>query len=168
MVTTSDLNKEVKISANEAYQDSLISDFSSPVFQNAFKQYFDEVDVKVSDWDGLFGEMNSEGGNYAFVRTADDGRIIGFIQFKPIEFTSWFFNETCGFIREFWISPEFRNQGHGSALISLAEDYFIKEGMQTSILTTDTAERFYLKHGYFKAFACKAKNQCDVFKKRLK
>ena len=31
--------------------------------------------------------------------------------------------------------------------------------MYTSILTTDTAEPFYLKHGYRKAAGCKAKNE---------
>lgn len=149
------------------FSDMLISDFSEPLFQTAFQTYFSELGITVRDWDGLFREMNDEGDNQAFVRTADDGSIIGFIQFKPIKFTSWFFEETCGFIREFWISNANRNAGHGSALLRLAESYFKEHGMYTSILTTDTAEHFYLKHGYRKAAGCKAKNEDEVFVKRL-
>ncbi len=148
--------------------DTLISDFSDPLFQNAFKQYFSEIDISVTDWDGLFKEMNDEGGNAAFVRTAEDGNMIGFIQFTPIKFTSWFFEETCGFIREFWIAGDFRNSGHGSELLAMAERYFCENELFTSILTTDTAARFYEKHGYVKAPGCKAKNRDDVFVKRLK
>lgn len=48
-----------------------------------------------------------------------------------------------------------------------AEDYFMERGMYTSILTTDTAERFYLRHGYQRAPGCHAKNNDTVFIKRL-
>ena len=149
------------------FSDVLISDFSDPLFQTAFQTYFSELGITVNDWDGLFREMNDEGDNQAVVRTAGDGSIIGFIQFKPTKFTSWFFEETCGFIREFWISNANRNAGHGSALLRIAESYFMEHGMYTSILTTDTAERFYLKHGYRKAPGCKAKNEDEVFVKYL-
>lgn len=150
-----------------AFSDVLISDFSDLLFQTAFKTYFSELGINVKDWDGLFREMNDEGDNQAFVRSVRDGSIVGFIQFKPTKFTSWFFEETCGFIREFWISNANRNAGHGAALLRLAEGYFKQHGMYTSILTTDTAERFYLKHGYQKAPGCKAKNQDEVFIKQL-
>lgn len=149
------------------FSDVLVSDFSAPLFQDAFKQYFAELDVHVTDWDGLFKEMNDEGGNSAFVRTAEDRKMIGFIQFRPTKFTSWFFEETYGFIREFWVASGFRGSGHGSALLHMAEKYFRENGIFTSILTTDTAERFYEKHGYLKAPGCKAKNKDDVFVKRL-
>ena len=80
------------------FSDMLISDFSEPLFQTAFQTYFSELGITVRDWDGLFREMNDEGDNQAFVRTA---------------------------------------------------------------------ERFYLKHGYRKAAGCKAKNEDEVFVKRL-
>lgn len=148
--------------------DELISDFSAILFQKAFQQYFSELGINVTDWEGLFKEMNDEGDNSAFVRVTEEGKIIGFIQFKPIKFTSYFFEETYGFIREFWIAEEYRNAGHGTALLRLAEKYFCGEGIFTSILTTDTAERFYERHGYIKTPGCKAKNQDDVFIKSLK
>lgn len=154
----------------EDHSDILISDFTDPVFQAAFRQYFVEMGIHVKDWDGLFREMNegNEGEkNAAYVRrTADD--VIGFIIFVSIRFTSWFFEETCGFIREFWVAEPFRSQGHGSSLIALAERHFLEQGICTSVLTTDTAERFYERHGYVKAPGCRAKNKDNVFVKRMK
>lgn len=156
---------------HEDHSDILVSDFSDAIFQEAFKLYFAEMEVVVKDWDGLFREMNErkeDEKNAAYVRKAADGSVIGFIQFIPIRFTSWFFEETCGFVREFWVASKFRGKGHGSGLITLVERYFLENGMCTSILTTDTAEGFYERHGYVKAPGCRAKNQSDVFVKRLK
>lgn len=147
--------------------DTLVTDFSDPLFQTAFRKYFAELGVSVSDWDGLFRQMNDEGGNSAYVRFDKRGEVIGFIQCRPIEFKSWFFEETCGFIREFWVAEKHRRSGHGSALIELAERGFVEHGIFTSILTTDTAEGFYLRHGYERARGCRAKNGDDVFVKRL-
>lgn len=148
--------------------DMLISDFSDPVFQNAFKKYFAELNIRLEDWDELFKEMNDEGGNLAFVRLAENKEVVGFVQFKPIVFSSWFFEETYGFIREFWVAEQYRKKRHGSELMALAEKYFFEQGIFSTILTTDTAEQFYLRHGYVKVPGCKAKNQDDVFVKRLK
>lgn len=150
-----------------AYSDALISDFSDPGFKAAFKVYFAELGIEVKDWDGLFREMNDEGGNRAWLRTAADGSVIGFLQFKQEKFTSWFFEETCGFIREFWIADLYRGQGHGTALLRLTEEHFKEQEMFTSILTTDTAERFYLQNGYQRAPGCKAKNGDMVYIKCL-
>lgn len=149
------------------YSDDIISDFTDPRFQKAFQQYFSELRIKVKDWDQLFQGMNEDGGNEAVVRTAENGNVIGFIQYKPIRFTSWFFEEVTGLIREFWVSEEYRNNGHGAALLQTAEERFREQGIRTIILTTDTAEHFYLHHGYQKAPACKAKNEDEVFIKHL-
>lgn len=150
------------------YSDVLLSDFLDPIFQNAFKQYFSELNVKVKDWDGLFKEMNDESGNLAFVRLDEYKAAIGFIQFKPIVFTSWFFEETYGFIRELWVAEKHRNRRHGSELLELTEKYLCDQGIYSSILTTDTTEHIYLKHGYVKVTGCKARNKDDVYVKRLK
>ena len=117
------------------YSDNLISDFSDSLFQAVFKQYFSELGLHIRDWDGLFREMNADGGNLAFVMTSDSGNVIGFIQFKLLKFT-------CGFIREFWVADEYRNQAHGSALLALAGEHFLKNGIYTRILTTDTISGF--------------------------
>lgn len=154
-------------SEHDGCTDALISDFSAPLFGEMFRQYFSELGITVKDWPGLFSEMNAEGDNLAFARTAQDGSPIGFIQFKPITFTSWFFEEPCGFIREFWIAETYRSAGHGSALLALAEKHFAEKGICMLILTTDTAEEFYRKHGYRKIPECKAKNHDAVMGKRL-
>ena len=152
------------------FTDTLITDFTAPAFQTAFRQYFAEIGIEVKDWDGLFREMNQgdEGQkNAAYVRMTEDGGVIGFIQFIPIRFSSWFFEGRCGFIREFWVAEQFRDQGHGSGLIALAERYFLEHGIGASILTTDTAGHFYERHGYGRAPECEAKNHDEVFVKRL-
>lgn len=149
------------------YTDALLREFSAPAFRTAFMRYFRELGMELRDWDGLFAEMDAEGGNAAFLRIAPDGAAVGFLQFKPITFTSWFFEETCGFIREFWVAPEARGAGHGSALLARAEGWFLENGIHTAILTTDTAAEFYGRHGYVRAPGCRAKNRDDVFVKRL-
>ena len=147
--------------------DILISDFSDPKFKDAFQIYFAELGIHVNNWDSLFQEMNEGGENRAWLRLSEDGDVVGFIQFIPIRFSSWFFEETRGFIREFWIRNEFRSQGHGTALLNLAESYFAEQEINTLILTTDTAPDFYRSRGYEKDEAISAKNKDDVFVKRI-
>ncbi len=153
--------------SSSAFSDTLLSDFTNAAFQKAFQRYFSELGIDVQDWDDLFRQMNEEGGNEAFVRIGSDGAIIGFIQYKPITLTSWFLEETRGFIREFWIDEAYRGQGHGAALLQLAEQRFKQQGICTIVLTTDTAERFYLQNGYRKAPACNAKNGYAVYRKEI-
>ena len=160
-----------QINMREDHADVPVTDFTDPVFQAAFRRYFAELGINVKDWDGLFQEMNrGDGGekNGAYVRMAADGGVIGFILFVPIRFTSWFFEETAGFIREFWVAEAFRGRGHGAELLALAERRFLERGICTSILTTDTARQFYERRGYVGAHGCRAKNQDEVFVKRLR
>ena len=37
-----------------------ITDFSNSIFQAAFKQYFQELGIIVSDWEDLFKQMNKD------------------------------------------------------------------------------------------------------------
>lgn len=146
----------------------LITDFKEACFQQAFQKYFKELGIQVNNWEGLFEEMNSEGDNKAYVRLTEENEIVGFIQFKLIKLTNWFFEERLGFVREFWIADQYRNDGHGSALLDLAEEYFVENGIFKSILTTDTAEKFYLNRGYQKDLSYKALNEDFVYIKELK
>ena len=160
-----------QLNPSQAYTDFLISDFLDPRFQRAFQRYFAELGIQVRDWAGLFREMDrGDAGekNAAYVRQGPEGGVIGFILFIPIRFTSWFFEGTCGFIREFWVAEEYRGRGHGSALLDLAETWFVGRELYAAILTTNTAKAFYQRRGYAKAFGCRAKNQDDVFLKKLK
>lgn len=148
-------------------KDILISDFTELLFQQAFKEYFEELGVNVKDWDGLFKEMNDEEDNKAYVRVTEDNTVVGFIMFKPIELSNWFFREKLGFVREFWISPQHRSLGHGAELLRFTEEYFLQNDIRKAILTTDTAEKFYEKNGYRKDDAFTAANQDEVFVKDL-
>ena len=149
-------------------KDILINDFNHLDFQNIFKSYFVELGVCVRDWSRLFQAMNDENRNLAYLRYDENGSPIGFIQFTVITFSSGFFEMKAGFIREFWVNSNFRNFGHGSELLRRAEEYFISNGIHKSILTTDTAEKFYLRHGYVKDIDITAKNGYDVFVKVLR
>lgn len=149
-------------------RDILISDFSEPLFQEAFKVYFAELGItEIKDWNGLFKEMDDEGDNKAYLRVTEDNTVVGFIQIKPITLFNWFFEEKLGFIREFWIAPAYRSQGHGTELLRLAESHFARKDIGKIILTTDTAEKFYEKNGYRKDRAFSAANKDEVFVKDL-
>lgn len=77
------------------------------------------------------------------------------------------FDLSAGFIREFWVDPAYRVQGHGSALLKKAERFFTERGVHRILLTTDTAEDFYLRRGYIHAPDIRAKNGDAVFVKRV-
>ena len=160
--TSNSLSRE-----NDGNFNVLLQTSRDPRFIEAFQRYFAELGITVRDWDGLFAEMDRDAENRTFLRLAPSGAVLGFLQCQAIPFTSWFFTQTCGFIREFWVAEAHRRGGHGAALLALAEDYFRSHGMYTSILTTDTAADFYRKHGYEQASACRARNEDPVFVKRL-
>ena len=147
--------------------DIFLTDFTDLRFQKAFQTYFQELGIQVRDWEGLFTEMNGDShGNAAYVRL-DGERAAGFIQFCPMELSGWFFSKKLGFIREFWIAPEYRGQGHGTALLGLAESWFQNQGFAGAILTTDTAPACYTRRGYQPDPGFQAKNSDPVFIKRF-
>ena len=149
-----------------SYNDFVINDFLDEKFQIAFKEYFKELGIEVKDWIGLFKEINEDKNTQAIVRM-ENYNVIGFIMSQPIVFESWFFEEKCGFIREFWIANDYRNIGHGSNLINQVESYFKKQEIFRTILTTDTAKDFNFKHGYNLQKSAKTKNGDDVYTKML-
>ena len=146
------------------YTNQLIRDYNDADFQEAFKAYFAELGVQVTNWEGLFEQMTDEGVP-AIVRRDEQGAMVGFIQFGRIDMTSWFFEDRYGFIREFWVAPECRGKGQGSALLEQAEAFFRKQGVVKMILTTETAAEFYLKRGYRRDEAVVAKNRNPVYVK---
>lgn len=141
-----------------------IQSFMDIKLREAFKTYFKELGVIVRNWEGLFCEMDKDG-SFAFI-LLDEDKTLGFILLQQISFASWFFEEQCGFIREFWINSEYRCRGYGRKLLSYAEDY-LRKSVSRLILTTDTAEEFYLKMGYVKARGINAKNKDEVFVKLI-
>ena len=142
-----------------------ISDFSEPAFQTAFQKYFDELEIKVTDWAGLWEEMN-RGENRAYIALEND-EVIGFLQFTEIQLTNWFFTQRLGFIREFWVDKQLRNSGIGTQLLEITEKHFLENGIYQAILTTESANEFYGQRGYVKSEAISAANRQSVYVKVL-
>lgn len=142
-----------------------ITDFHRRDFCEMFKEYFTELGINVTDWEKLWDEM-SDGKNKAYLCFVD-GEAAGFLMFTEIDFESWFFKTKYGFIREFWVAKSYRGRGMGTELLRRAEDYFKGEGLSAAILTTETAEGFYLKNGYRQRGDIIAKNGDRVFVKEL-
>lgn len=146
--------------------DILLSSFTDGRFRSAFQRYFAELGIAVRDWDGLFREMDAEGGNRALLRLTQTGETVGFLMYCLGSLRDSFFAERFGFIREFWVAEPWRGLGNGSALLALAEDQFAASEIRRVLLTTDTAEPFYLARGYARA-ALTARNRCPVYEKWL-
>ena len=149
------------------YTDTLITDFTDAAFQTAFQTYFGELGVRVTNWAGLFQEMEASGENVTYIRRDEKGDVTSFIQFTTVDMGCWFFTAKCGFVREFWVREDLRKQGHGSQLLRLAEDWLKQQGCLCALLTTDTAPAFYRKHGYVHEPGIQARNKDAVYVKRL-
>lgn len=151
------------------FHDMLMNDCTDPALQAAFRTYYGELGVRVTNWEGLFAHMG-EGEDRFLVRRNASGEIVGFLMFVTSDaVTAWrgFFSTKLGCVEEFWIAPAHRGQGHGSALLELAEERFAEEDCGYAILTTDTAPNFYHKHGYSLQKGIRAKNNADVYIKPL-
>ena len=148
------------------YRDMLTNDFTDPALQIAFRTYFEELGIRITNWAGLFAEM-AAGDDTVLVRRDQTGMVTGFIQFTTLDMSSWFFRARCGFIREFWIRADLRRRGHGSALLQQVEDRLRAQDCMCALLTTDTAPAFYCKRGYTLQTRIEAQNRDDVYMKLL-
>lgn len=151
------------------YNDTLMTDLTDAAVQRAFRAYYGELGVHVTNWDGLFAEISNSPDCF-FVRWDQDGGVIGFLLFAMMEAATagrGFFTTRLGCVVEFWIAPEYRKQRHGTALLHLAEKHFVQLGCAYAILTTDTAPQFYEKQGYRLQKGITAKNKADVYVKPL-
>ena len=146
----------------------LLSEFTDLRFRAAFQTYFAELGIAVKDWDGLFREMDEDKTNRAYLSLDEGGGAVGFLQFQLTAFSHWFFEEPFGFIREFWVAPGYRRQGHGRVLLRMTEDCFAAHGAYRSILTADDAVGFYLANGYERTPGVWAKNNMEVLVKTLR
>lgn len=151
------------------YTDTLMTDMTDTTVRTAFRTYYEELGVQVTNWEGLFAEITNSP-DCLFVRRNQKGDVIGFLLFAMTEAaTAWqsFFTTRLGCIEEFWIAPEHRKQAHGTSLLRLAEKHFVQLGCAYAILTTDTAPKFYEKQGYKLQKGIRAKNNADVYVKPL-
>lgn len=151
------------------YTDTLMTDMTDAALQEAFRAFYAELGVQVTNWAGLFEEISASP-DCLFVRRDGEGRVTGFLLFAMLDAASagrGFFTTRLGCVEEFWVAPEHRRQGHGAALLRLAEKHFVQLGCAYAILTTDTAPHFYEKHGYRLQRGIEAKNKAPVYMKAL-
>ncbi len=141
------------------------TDASNLDFQFAFRRYFQEFGITVSDWNGLFKEL--EEGQKLLLRKDPTEGIVGFIVYTDMKLDSWFFSVRIGFVRELWIDPRFRGMGHAKALLTAAERDFSRREIPYVILTSDTAGEMFLKLGYEPKPLIEARNGDPVYLKAL-
>lgn len=139
-----------------------LSDFSHLGFRRAFERYFAELEVAVDDWEAVYREMAASGAQALLLRSPDTD-VAAFLLYAPLPFSSSFFEGSAAFIQEFWVAPSLRGQGLGRRLLRSAEKQFAAQGLDLVLLTSDTAETFYLHCGYRLAAGIRAKNDCPVF-----
>lgn len=175
------------------FTDVRMETYDDEALRTAFRQYFDELGCRITNWAGLFAGMNEVGREYTWkqddgqggiasfvsglipeerdftwTRRDETGRVIGFIQYTATEMTGWFFRAKTGFVREFWVAPEYRGQGHGTALLAMAEAELAEAGCGWVLLTTVTAADFYRRFGYEAQPMIRARNQEPVFARQLR
>lgn len=138
------------------------NNFEDSNFCQAFMEYFNEMHIHVEDWDLLFKEMNEDKRDVSKV-LIENNRIYGFIMYRKDELKNWFFCETIGFIREFWVCQNVREQGFGSQLLEAVEKDL--RDVDRIILTPDKSKQvFYEKRGY-RQTKIKALNSLSVYVK---
>lgn len=142
--------------------ESSLSDFSHPGFRRAFECYFSEMEISVDDWEAVYREMAVSGAR-ALLLCSPDGETEAFLLYAVLPFSSSFFEGSAAFVQEFWVAPPLRGQGLGRRLLRSAEKRFSAQGLSLVLLTSDTAEHFYLHCGYRRAAGIHAKNDCPVF-----
>lgn len=142
----------------------LMADFTHSHFQAAFKQYFEEFEIQISDWESFFEQMNTQEGNLGILIFEKEA-VLAFLLFRFDELTHWFFKERVSFVREFWVTSALRNKGLGSELLSYSETYFKKNHVHKILLTSNSAEPFYIKNGFRIDKSYTANNEEDVYVK---
>lgn len=142
-----------------------IEDHLDPLFMNIFKCYFNELKINVESWNNLFEEMNNsilKMGLQTMI-LLEGKQTMGFIQFQVEELRNWFFKEKIGFIRELYVCNEYRNNKYGTQLVNKAFEHFTQNNVYKVLLTTNTAERFYLKIGFRRDDSYQAINEIPTY-----
>ena len=145
-----------------------ISDFKNEKFISAFKTALEEFSIDLSKLGTYIEEFNAAGNIFAYVLVSEKGESIGMIQFQKTELSNQYITEEYGFIREFWIAPDYRKQNLGSSLLKEAETYFSKNDIIFIILSSrKEAVEFYVKNGYIEKKNAQSFNGMVVLEKNL-
>lgn len=109
--------------------------------------------------------------NIIYIDIIRKEKILGFIIYQVDNINSdWKERLGQGFIREFCVLKEYRNNGLGSMLLNHAENNLKNLGVKQIYLTSDENEKvknFYLKNGYKTTHDRNNKNNNEIFEKIL-
>ncbi len=145
-----------------------INDFYGEAFKACFRAYFLEIGIRLREDTDVFDDITASYKNEQMRTLAieDGGALAGFIMFQPEHLQGGFFEENAVFIRELWISPDYRRRGFGKLLIESVEERFKPQGAGKLLLTyQENALGFYEKLGFRPADTYKAKNNHRVIAK---
>ena len=149
-------------------QTVLISDFNDERFVSAFRVALQEFSINLDNFDKYIKEFNTAGNIFAYVLVNSEKQSVALIQFQKTELSNQYVKEELGLIRDFWIASEYRKQGCGSVLLNAAEEYFLKNNINSVVLfSRPETEGFYQKQGYKKRTSMTACNGMPVYEKDI-
>jgi ribosomal protein S18 acetylase RimI-like enzyme len=140
-------------------------------FKKLFLSYFDELGVKLPDGYDVFSDIELSAKNEQMITIVakQHSEMIGFIMFQPEQLISStkFFKQDTTFIREFSVLKDYRKTGIGTQLMEYVFDYCNKNNIHTIILTTHSAQEYYLRLGFVEDSSYSAKNKQIVYIKKI-
>lgn len=106
-----------------------------------------------------------------FIDIIKTNKLCGFIIYQIDAPTSdWNERPGCGYIREFYVSKDCRNNGLGSQLLANAEKTLKSAGVKSVYLTSsenDLVKKFYVKNAYVSSNVRCAANDLEIYEKML-
>lgn len=95
-----------------------------------------------------------------------DGAAVGFF-FGVIANEDDFIKNGCGYIREFYVRPEYRRRKYGKLMLRRLEELLLGDGADTIYLTAEpvTGKPFWEAMGFSNTGEKLPENQFDIYKK---
>lgn len=143
----------------------ILSGFDRHEFYTAFKAYCNEIHLQFFRLSAVISAFEKEGVRALAILNED--KVCAFLLYSMDTLKSSFFEKPVCFLRELWTDPRFRHQGLATCLMRCVEMYCHETGMQTLLLTTQTADDLYLSLDYVPARSIRAENNLHVYIKNL-
>ena len=119
-------------------------------FMTLFRQYFKGFSMEAPP--ALFDmiEKDTQTYDHKIIMLYEDTLPIGFCMFQiDTPENPWCMKVGAGDIRELFIVPTHRKQGHGSTLINQVKQYCLDKGVEEILLTSDAHESFWASNGFY-------------------
>lgn len=97
-----------------------------------------------------------------------DGKEVGFINYQvDSKKSDWCERQGWGFIREIYVSNDYRGRSFGGELVNHAEEKLRSRGIKNVYLTSDEADKWWIRSGYESSGEVSIKNKCPIYQKNL-